>query len=194
METNNFIEVYKNAFSKEYCNAVIKYFEDMQSAGCVQSRQEHESGVSKLDKDNYVHFATDDKYICLKDSKAFISHFNEVFWRDCYNKYAEKYEILKECAPHSVYSFKIQKTEVGGGYHVWHSEAMNRASSCRLGVWMLYLNDIDEGGETEFLYQHKRFKPEAGSCLIWPAAYTHAHRGNPPLSGSKYIVTGWLEF
>ena len=53
--------------------------------------------------------------------------------------------------------------------------------------------DIVEGGETEFLYQSKRFQPKRGQFLIWPAGFTHVHRGNPPLSGEKYISTSWLE-
>jgi len=61
-------------------------------------------------------------------------------------------------------------------------------------TWMVYLNDVEEGGETEFLYQHKRLKPEQGTLVIWPASFTHTHRGNPPLSNDKYIVTGWTEF
>ena len=58
---------------------------------------------------------------------------------------------------------------------------------------MMYLNDDFEGGETEFLYQNKRIVPKRGQFLIWPATYTHAHRGNPPLSGKKYITTSWIE-
>ena len=49
-----------------------------------------------------------------------------------------------------------------------------------------------DGGETEFIYQQKRFKAEKGTVLIWPAGYTHMHRGNPPLS-NKYIATGWYQ-
>ena len=58
-------------------------------------------------------------------------------------------------------------------------------------AWMIYLNDVEEGGETEFLYQQKRFKPTGNTALLWPGSWTHIHRGNPPLSGDKYILTGW---
>jgi len=58
---------------------------------------------------------------------------------------------------------------------------------------MLYLNTVSEGGETEFLYLHRRIKPLQGRLLIFPASFTHTHRGNPPLSGDKYILTSWLE-
>ena len=64
----------------------------------------------------------------------------------------------------------------------------------RVLSWILYLNDVEEGGETEFLYQSMRFKPKAGTFILFPAHFTHTHRGNPPLSGVKYIATGWIEF
>lgn len=49
-------------------------------------------------------------------------------------------------------------------------------------------------GETEFLYYPRRIKPKQGTLIVFPGAFTHAHRGNPPLSGDKYIITGWIEF
>ena len=58
----------------------------------------------------------------------------------------------------------------------------------------MYLNDIDEAGETEFLYQNKRISPKQGRVLMWPADWTHSHRGNPPIGKEdKYILTTWLE-
>ena len=51
---------------------------------------------------------------------------------------------------------------------------------------------MSEGGETEFLYQHKRIKPEKGKLIIWPANFPFVHRGNPPLNQEKYILTSWL--
>ena len=42
------------------------------------------------------------------------------------------------------------------------------------------------------LYQQRKFTPEKGTVLIWPASYTHPHRGNPPIS-DKYIATGWYQ-
>ena len=53
---------------------------------------------------------------------------------------------------------------------------------------------MEEGGETEFLYQSLRVSPKKGTVIIWPSGYYHTHRGNPPLSGVKYLATGWLEY
>tara|TARA_B100000902_G_C27267967_1_gene894677 strand:+ start:930 stop:1541 length:612 start_codon:yes stop_codon:yes gene_type:complete len=87
----------------------------------------------------------------------------------------------------------IQKTSKSQGYHVWHYEDGPYANNRRMFATMLYLNDVEEGGETEFLYQSLRVKPERGKFLIWPAQWMHTHRGNPPLSGEKYIITSWIE-
>ena len=40
---------------------------------------------------------------------------------------------------------------------------------------MVYLNDVTEGGETEFLYQKCRFKSEKNTMLVWPCTiYTRS--------------------
>ena len=57
---------------------------------------------------------------------------------------------------------------------------------------MIYLNDVEEGGETEWLYQQLKIKPKKNTAVIWPGSFTHLHRGNPPISGTKYILTGWF--
>ena len=59
---------------------------------------------------------------------------------------------------------------------------------------MTYLNDINDGGETEFLYQNIKIKPRKGLTLIWPADWTFTHRGNFAPSEEKYIVTGWFNY
>jgi quercetin dioxygenase-like cupin family protein len=53
------------------------------------------------------------------------------------------------------------------------------------------VNDDFEGGETEFLYQNRREEAVAGDVLIFPAGFTHTHRGNPPIGGHKYLITSW---
>ena len=91
-------------------------------------------------------------------------------------------------------TIKIQKTLPQGGYHVWHCEHANVETGRRFAFIILYLNDVVSGGETEFLYQSARVEASQGRLVLAPAAYTHMHRGNPPLGGEKYILTSWLEF
>ena len=105
--------------------------------------------------------------------------------------YLEKYEILK--TRHFEHKFcKIQRTNPCEGFHIWHSDQTG-TSPYRQLVTLLYLNDDFEGGETEFLYQNVRIKPQAGKFIIFPPFWTHTHRGNPPIGGSKYIITSWAD-
>ena len=186
----DFVGIFKNAFTKEFCEGVIKHYENMVSSGHGKTRFEFEN-VLKTYKDDTQVFDDQVDYVPLRESTK---EFNKLFWGKFYPIYEQEYSCLKESDRHANYAFKIQKTKIGGGYHVWHYESGSREYSHRLLTWILYLNDVQEGGETEFLYQHMRVKPEQGTLVIWPAAFTHTHRGNPPLSNEKYIVTGWTEF
>mgnify|MGYP001184074080 CR=1 FL=1 len=127
-----------------------------------------------------------------------LTYFNKPFIQLFFNKiypiYTKKYSLLESHDSHTIYDMKIQKTIPGEGYHEWHVESAKIENRNRLMAFTLYLNDVEEGGETEFLYQKCRFKPKRNTLLIWPANYTHAHRGNPPLSNDKYILTGWIEY
>ena len=85
-----------------------------------------------------------------------------------------------------------------GGYPYWHSENYPQQGSTdalhRNLLFMFYLNDVDEGGETEFYYQGKKIQPKAGRMVIAPSGFTHTHRGNIPISNDKYILTSWVLF
>jgi len=85
-----------------------------------------------------------------------------------------------------------------GGYPYWHSEIYPQKNSIealhRNLLFMFYLNDVEEGGETEFVYQDLKIKPKAGTMVIAPAGFTHTHRGNVPISDNKYILTSWVLF
>jgi hypothetical protein len=187
----NFIGVFEDAYSKEYCDSVIEYFDNAEKAGLTLNRQQQQN-ISKLYKDDAQLYGHSE--FSLKDTFTLIAEFNDFFWKVAYPEYANTFAMLKEYAPHASYAYKIQKTEVGQGYHMWHSENSGKEVASRILAWTLYLNDVEEGGETEFLYYPKRVKPKTGTLIIWPAGFTHTHRGNPPISNTKYIITGWIEF
>jgi hypothetical protein len=91
---------------------------------------------------------------------------------------------------------KYTKNE--GNYKYWHSEIFpqqgHNDALHRTLLILIYLNDVDEGGETEFYYQNKSIRPKAGSMIIAPCGFTHTHRGNIPKSSNKYVLTSWVLF
>lgn len=93
----------------------------------------------------------------------------------------------------------VQKYLKGsGGYPHWHSEIYPKDPDCeqlhRVLAFQFYLNDVTEGGETEFYYQQRKVESKEGRMVIFPAGFTHTHRGNVSRSSDKYIITSWVLF
>jgi hypothetical protein len=194
MEFKDFIGIEQGVFTPEFCQSVINYHAQAADAGFVMSRQQADASTLKVQKDDeslYMHY---EECVSLEGTKVIMQQFKNAFSTRLYPQYVNEYDILKTSENMQLKYVKVQKTNVGGGYHTWHYETDRRDTSNRVLAWMIYLNDVEEGGETEFLYQHLRVKPTTGTFVIWPAGFTHTHRGNPPLSNTKYIMTGWLEF
>jgi len=193
-EIDDFIGVFDNTVTNEYCDFLIDFFDRMQNMGKSVNRQDHDN-VNSLQKENSMYFyMTETDPLILNQRQAQLSSFTEAI-KNCYWLYVEKYGAVESLGRHILNpDIKMQKTLPGEGYHMWHCEVASIPSARRLLLCMLYLNDVDEGGETEFLYQHKRIKPVKGRVVICPTAFTHTHRGNPPLNTAKYMINGWMEF
>ena len=113
--------------------------------------------------------------------------------KPCVDEYLQAFDVLGQ-RKFLLYDLKLKEIPAGGGFHAWHYENGALDVAARQFVVQIYLNDDFDGGETEFLYQKCRFKPEKNTMLVWPSQFTHIHRGNPPLSNDKYIITGWVEY
>ena len=88
--------------------------------------------------------------------------------------------------------FNIQHYKPGEGYLNWHSERSIHLTHQRALTFMTYLNDVSDGGGTEFKYQGLRHNAKKGKTLIWPSDFTHTHRGQKSETEEKYITTGWF--
>ena len=168
----DFIGVWDNVIKDDFCNFIIKTLNE---------------STQIVPRSN----------TSVKDTQLDIAAFNPSLSnhimcavRSCCEQYFNWYPFLKNFHFIST-TCLLQKTDPTEGYHDWHSESNNIACANRTLVWSVYFNDLDDSGETEFLYQKKKIKPKAGRVMIFPGSFTHLHRGNPPYK-SKYIATGWL--
>jgi len=109
-------------------------------------------------------------------------------------EYEHLYENCKDLESYgTAEGINIQKYEPGGGFYQWHQERNGTATQTRCFVHMTYLNDVENGG-TEFYYQKLTSPAKKGLTLIWPADWTHLHRGQISYTDTKYIITGWLNY
>ena len=178
--TESFVGVWNNFFSEDECERTIKEFNEFQKLGIGIGRHQQEHRASKLEQDdhsmNIAEIVTMDIGKNFSHGAPFLDRFFNDVWPEYSNKYAE---LAKHVV--AIRHLKFQKTEIGQGYHMWHTENAGTPFDRRCAAFTLFLNTVEEGGETEFLYYPGRVKAEQGKFIIWPAGYTHVHRGNPPI-------------
>ena len=187
----DFIGIVDNALNIDDCQQLINYFENLKNLNLTYDRQQIKNGKAHEKQDETAFLL--ETSVMINRRNPIVSVFLDKFW-SCYESYANHFSVLAASEVHGINSMRLQKTLPGQGYHQWHYESSDLDTSRRNIVWSIFLNDVDEGGETEFLYLRKRVQAKAGRLLIWPSSFTHTHRGNPPLNGEKYLLTGWLEF
>ena len=195
IQYNDFVGVYRNALPVDYCEHVIKDFERLDSEGSCNSRHRGEGANRTRKDDTYIHYNPQAFPILPWQGKGAMNVFHHHL-QLCFDDYTDRFAQLKDARILSK-DFKIQRTDPGQGYHIWHCEQGSSGTSTRVLVWIAYLNSLgdQDGGETEFLYQKKRYRPEQGTVLLFPANFAYTHRGNTVLGNdSKYIITGWYHY
>ncbi|WP_413678630.1 2OG-Fe(II) oxygenase [Prochlorococcus sp. MIT 0916] len=169
------------------CDDLISYFElniSKQKSGIAGSSL-------NLDIKDSVDITIKPKEIILPGNGAFKLYFDQLF--ECYKDYVEDWTFLEQISDRlEIGSFNLQRYKPGQHFKKLHTERLSLDSLHRIFAFMTYLNDVQEGGSTFFSHYDLEIQPQKGLTLIWPAEWTHAHKGNILKEGSKYIITGWM--
>jgi hypothetical protein len=216
----NFIEIYDDALPKDICDRLIQKFDDYDARGlCRQGASD--SHVDKTLKDS-TDLIVDGTFMQDPSNAEFNALLGPVVDCLSSNvvKYLMKYHSLlppvfkfpnnqtvlhQEMLISPEVAMQVMKSNIsvlymqlqrylppGQGYHAWHYESGSRMTMDRVLFPIIYLNDVDSGGETEFYYWDTKVKPKAGRLIIAPGSFTHTHRMTiSPLSNAKYILTTW---
>jgi len=175
----NFIYKIKKAFPKENCKNLIKWIEDnenLSSPGDYGGKplDNLEIGIDLKNREEYFGLGHYLNECIIKTVKKF----------DFLNEYVGEWKLdthmrLVKYKPNRYYS----------RIHCENDSAIRTHN--RMLAWTIFLNDIKKGGGTEFINQKYTAKPVCGDFYIWPAYWTHLHRGISAPKENKYIITGW---
>lgn len=218
----DFIEIYDNALSPEFCQKLISVFDQSphlqagRTGGGVDPTKKISTDLYLNDHPHYqellqhivqvtAHYASHyfRKYhfaliapvaLTIRDpqTQGPIALTHENYPLYGEPKAEEFMKVLYRLGP-----IQAQKYQAGlGNYNYWHCEvypeAPHNEALHRTLLFMFYLNDVEVGGQTEFYYQNKAISPKTGRMVIAPAYFTHTHRGCVPVSNDKYILTSWI--
>jgi len=180
----NFIYTFK--INKEVCDGMIDYFHNTNE----YKSEGHITLYGETKIEHSIKQSVDVLFFNTSNDSRILNYFNEL--RKGYREYCEKYNI-RNFNLNTHVSNQIQYYPPGGGYKKWHYERDNfKGGRDRVLAYMTYLNNVDNGG-TEWRFQDFKTNAEKGLSVIWPAEWTHTHRGIVSHQ-EKYIATGWYEF
>lgn len=173
-----------NVFTKEFCQNIIDKFD--------QDNRKY-AGVTLGGKHSDIKQTTDLHLSKFLDWKIYDTHIKEKISESITKYYGEFYEKYR-IGYSEIYDegYLIQKTTPESIGYKWHHDFYIKPNAdYRFLTVIMYLNTIENEGETEFIFGRK-IKPEAGKILIFPATWTYLHRGNPPKNTNKYIITTFI--
>ena len=207
MTCDNFILEIPNAFTADWCNDMIKTFNEHPEMHKVGGFADV-SGKLKTDdlrkKDTEIGFDPSyEKYEVWGDKVCFLIDEMAKY----INVYIDKYSFPDNIFPDKSMNglagisplmieadFNMQKFEPNEGFKQWHTETVSDRNSYRQIVWSIYLNTINEKGGTEFKFQNHKCAAEQGKLVMWPAGWTHFHKSEVAPKEVKYIITGWVMY
>jgi prolyl 4-hydroxylase len=177
------IQVYDNVLDNDICNILINLFES--------SDQKHKR-IDNDGKPNFTEYNLTDNH---KESSQIEQIHNFIISKVF--EYKEKYYefVDNRVFPenHNFEHFKIKKYENNGiDKFETHVDVTDYDSSKRFLSFFWYLNDVTEGGETVF--NDLTITPKSGKLVIFPPLWMFPHKGNPPISNEKYLLSTYLHY
>ena len=172
------------------CDQIITYYDK-------HKEKQHQGNIGKghvnLETKNRKDISIAPNELNLQGNEIFNEYFASLF--ECYKDYNQQWPFLASIVSNlEIGKFNIGRYLPGQHFQKLHTERAGLGSLHRLLAFMTYLNDVEDGGSTYFSHYDLDIKPQNGLTIIWPAEWTHSHKGNIINSGSKYIITGWLTF
>lgn len=186
------IFVYENALSDSLCDEIHSFYyenfeltskgitvggshQDVKNTFDIRSWRDVPEGPLR---DKY--FQIDQKiYQSLKViSEAYIEHFD---W-------------LKTAPKLMDSGYLWQMYPANDGFYKEHidGECWTKSVANRVLAFVVYINTVEEGGETYFRYQDVAIRPVKGSVAIFPTSWTHPHQAMMPISNDKLILSSFI--
>ncbi len=192
----DFIYTNESSISSELCDDIIKMFEEQMEGkyrGIIGNNKTHDKQIK-----NTIDFVItkEPKWKKIwefleKELTNNVTEFlNNITLKE-YNTEHRKFFFFRKLHSDTFVIQKYHKNEGKFSYHDDFTVNFNNKSA-RVLTFIWYLNDVVEGGETEFWGGKYIITPKKGKLVFFPANWNYPHCGKPPLSSDKYILTGWL--
>ena len=190
---DNLIKVYDDVIDKDSCNLLIGKFE---------THEEQHETVYEEDGDEKIAFKQL-QMVKFEEWKSIQEGMLEVF-----QDYIMRYKIdcnIKDKQWPTEYGYEAirMKRYLNNDTDRFdpHVDVLDHNTSRRFLAFFIYVNDVDEGGETKFLNLYKpgtyipvTVTPKRGRLLMFPPMWPWYHAGLKPESGNKYLIHSYCHY
>lgn len=180
----HFIRLYKDTFSRELCEEVIRRFE--------ADERKHGSTTAARDKPR-LRSGTMLQIGDLPEWQDISDAYSTALEKNL-QAYAKAFPTLQQLISGPATKRTpplLERIEPGQGFGM-HIDASIAGTHDRMVAVLMYLKDVEQGGETQFPFQSIQVKPRAGLMVLFPPYWTHPHQGTSPVSGLKYNLTSYV--
>jgi hypothetical protein len=180
---NDLIHIHENVLDGEVCKFLIDLFEEHSDKHeiVVNDRKPNFTQLNLTENSNISTKVTNIHNLLIKKTMDY---------RDMYYKVYDK-RVFPDS--HAFEQFRIKRYLPGEDQAFdTHVDVVDHETSRRYLSFMWYLNDVAEGGETEFL--ELVIKPQMGKLLVFPPMWMYPHKGKDTISNPKYILSTYLHY
>ncbi len=183
VELNELIQIYENALEPNICEFLVSLFEQV-----PDKHERHDNDG----KPNFTQFNLTEHRELSQEVNQIHNHIikNVFEYRDRYYEFVDDRVFPKE---HAFEQFRIKKYNPGGEDRFdTHVDVVDHSTARRFLAFLWYLNDVETGGNTVF--KDLSISPKKGTLIMFPPLWMYPHYGEPPMSGSKYIMSAYLHY
>lgn len=186
---SHYVRVYDDVFEPSFCESLIHRFESIDPTNSPSLRISEHSWEQDYRCFQEVNIKQEDSFADVIDLyyariKKVYAHYKQMVGKDFFpQEFALEEARMKRYLNDDYEQFG------------WHVDVGDKQSSSRYLVMFTYLNDVEEGGETEFLSNDEfTVKPVCGRMVVFPPSLLFPHRGKKPISNNKYILSTYLHY
>jgi len=189
LKVTDLIRVYDNYIPSDQCDMMVDWYESntsLQEEGCVL-----DGLTGKANRKT--------SYKVCKESTVDRQDILDILSESSFGVYEDAFKGGFPFPDPSMYQlclngYTIRRYDKNKGVFKPHIDQHSGGTQKRLFAVLIYLNDVDEGGETEFPEWNISVSPKKGRILLFPCNFLFVHQGNVPISHDKYMSAMFINF
>ena len=187
----NCVRIYDDVVSKDWCKETINMFEKSKNPSDDERYESPDFNQVISQRKSFTEICLEGKDEWFEIKKHFLIACQQHFLKFAKELGIEKHHLAQKIDTENVHFKKYQ----ANGLDVFknHVDVIDTGPlSKRFLVFIMYLSDVEEGGETTIPRYNIKCKPKAGRLLMFPPFWTHPHQGEEVKKGTKYIMMTYL--